>query len=74
MEIYSELNMYNRVFFIVIVFGLLSYSELFSFQAWKKKYLEKNPMSLLMIWVSIQILMYFCNLINIFYSNFQFTL
>lgn len=69
MEICSELNMcvgfllcFGSFLFFVFVFGILSYSESFSFQAWEKKFLEKNPMSLLMIWVSIRILMDFYNL------------
>jgi hypothetical protein len=52
-------------------FCFLSYSESFSFQAWEKKFLEKNPMSLLMIWVSMRILTCLCNIIIIWYSNLQ---
>ena len=42
--------------FFCCCFVFLSYSESFSFQAWGKKFWEKNPMNLLMIWVSTRIL------------------
>lgn len=56
---------------IYFLFLFLSNSDSFSFQAWGKKFLEKNPMSLQMIWVSIRILLCYVVIIILFQSLTQ---